>query len=318
MLFFIKVICMRTLLSVQKITKKIWGHKILSDVSFEMKKGEILGLLGPNGAGKTTTIRCLCGLTNIQAGKIIINGYDLHHDFVKAIQNIGVTVENPSFYNYMSGWQNLVQIARIHHIGNQKIASIVTKVQLTKDIYHKVSTYSLGMRQRLNIAYLLLLNPKILLLDEPMNGLDPKGMYLLRNILKDLAQEGTSILVSSHVLHDIEQLANHIVILQKGNVIYNNSLQNLNDEAHQVIHLKVNDIKKTTKILNKLSLRFYMQNNQFYIETIHNINEVQQMIIKNLIANKINIQAIYLQTSSLEEKFLNMTNEVHYDFVNKK
>lgn len=302
---------MKTLLSAKKITKKIWGHKILSDVSFEMKTGEILGLLGPNGAGKTTTIRCLCGLTNIQKGKIIINGYDLHHDFVKAIKNIGVTVENPSFYNYMSGWQNLAQIARIHHIDNQQIASIVAKVQLTKDIYHKVNTYSLGMRQRLNIAYLLLLHPQVLLLDEPMNGLDPKGMYLLRNILKSLAQEGTSILVSSHVLHDIEQLANHIVILQKGNVIYNGSLQNLNNEAHQVIHLKVNDIKKTTKILNKLSLRFYMQDNQFYIETIHNINEVQQMIIKNLIANKINIQAIYLQTSSLEEKFLNITNEVH-------
>lgn len=302
---------METLLSANKITKKIWHRKILSDVSFEMKKGEILGLLGPNGAGKTTTIRCLCGLTNIQNGQVIINGYDLHHNFVKAIKNIGVTVENPSFYDYMSGWQNLAQVARIHHIDNQQIASIVTKVQLTKDIYRKVNTYSLGMRQRLNIAYLLLLNPKILLLDEPMNGLDPKGMYLLRNILKGLAQEGTSILVSSHVLHDIEQLANHIVILQKGNVIYNGSLQDLNNGAYQVIHLQVDDNKKTTKILNKLHLRFYMQDNQFLIETMHNIDDVQQMIIKELIAQKINIQAIYVQSSSLEEKFLNITNEVH-------
>ena len=277
-----------------------------------MKKGEILGLLGPNGAGKTTTIRCLCGLTNIQNGQVIINGYDLHHNFVKAIKTQRSTVvENPSFYDYMSGWQNLAQVARIHRIDNQQIASIVAKVQLTKDIYRKVNTYSLGMRQRLNIAYLLLLNPKILLLDEPMNGLDPKGMYLLRNILKGLAQEGTSILVSSHVLHDIEQLANHIVILQKGNVIYNGSLQDLNNGAYQVIHLQVDDNKKTNKILNKLHLRFYMQDNQFLIETMHNIDDVQQMIIKELIAQKINIQAIYVQSSSLEEKFLNITNEVH-------
>lgn len=300
-----------TLLSAQQLTKKVWGRVILKDVSFTMQQGEILGLLGPNGAGKTTIIRCLCGLTKLQHGKVIINGFDLHQHFKKAIANLGVTIENPNFYNYMSGWENLMQLVRADHlnISMKAINDIIARVKLTDAIHHRVSTYSLGMRQRLNIAMWLLMKPRILLLDEPLNGLDPNGMYLLRNTLKQLASQGSSILVSSHVLHDVEQIANHVVILQKGQVIYDDSLVHLNQGNHRVIHLQVDNIKKTIKILNKLQLRFYMQNQIFVIETIKDVDHIQQTLLQNLLVNNINVKAIYTQATSLEEKFLNITNK---------
>ena len=195
---------MKKLLECQNLCKSFGKKQILKNVSFEIDEGDILAFIGPNGSGKTTTIKLILGLQSIDEGKVIINGYDIKKDFVKAISNVGAIVENPDTYMYLTGWQNLKLIANMYKgITNEKIMEIVKLVDLEKRINDKVSKYSLGMRQRLGIARALINNPNILILDEPTNGLDPEGIKDLRILLKKLAKEGLGILISSHNLAEL-------------------------------------------------------------------------------------------------------------------
>lgn len=204
-------------IEVKDLHKKIKNKEIIKGISFETKPGEIFGFLGPNGSGKTTTIRMMCGLFSITAGSIKIQGHSITDEFEQAAANIGVIVEYPVMYSYLTGWQNLKQFARIHNVTDERISQVLAIVKMEKAKNDKFKTYSLGMKQRMGLAQALLHKPSVLILDEPMNGLDPAGIKELRSMLRELAaNEGTSVFISSHILSEMEMLCDRVAILDDG------------------------------------------------------------------------------------------------------
>ncbi|MED5019800.1 ABC transporter ATP-binding protein [Paenibacillus chibensis] len=208
-------------LSLRGVSKKIGGKKIVDQLSFDVHEGEVVGLLGPNGAGKTTTIRMIAGLIQMSEGDVFVRGSSIRHEWKKAIRHIGAIIENPEFYPYMTGYDNLKQYQRMNEwISNDRIDEVVRLVGLEQAMKKKVKAYSLGMRQRLGIAQALLHQPSVLILDEPTNGLDPAGIREMRDYLKTIArEEGISILVSSHLLLEMEQLCSRVVVIQDGKLV---------------------------------------------------------------------------------------------------
>ncbi|MFC0298488.1 ABC transporter ATP-binding protein [Geobacillus jurassicus] len=219
----------QVMLAVKELRKTIRGKEIIKGISFELHEGEVFGFLGPNGAGKTTTIRMLVGLIRPTSGTVAICGYDLHRQFTDAIRQIGCIVENPEMYPYLTGWENLEHFARMMPgIGADRIMEVAKLVGLEQRIHDRVSTYSLGMRQRLGIAQALLGKPKVLILDEPTNGLDPAGIREMRAFIRFLAEtEGLSVLVSSHLLSEIQLMCDRVAIMAKGRLLTVDTVERL-------------------------------------------------------------------------------------------
>ncbi|WP_409346681.1 ABC transporter ATP-binding protein [Paenibacillus sp. MBLB4367] len=209
-----------TVLSVRGITKTIKNKQIIKGISFDVYAGEVFGFLGPNGAGKTTTIRMLVDLIKPTTGTISICGVPVGERPNDALRNIGCIVENPELYSYLSGWENLEHFARmLPDVDDARIREVVAIVGMDKRIYDKVRTYSLGMRQRLGIAQALLGRPRLLILDEPTNGLDPQGIKEMRVFIRNLAKDGLSVFVSSHLLSEIQLMCDRVAIISHGSVI---------------------------------------------------------------------------------------------------
>jgi ABC-2 type transport system ATP-binding protein len=207
-------------LSVQGLHKKIGGKSIIRNVSFDVRAGEIFGFLGPNGSGKTTTIRMLVDLIKPTGGRVLVCGEDVNRHPERALRHVGCIVENPEMYGYMTGWENLEHFARMQKgITRDRIREVAEIVGLDHRIHDKVKTYSLGMRQRLGIAQALLNRPKLLILDEPTNGLDPLGIKELRAFIRRLADEGMSLFISSHLLSEIQLMCDRVAIISRGEVI---------------------------------------------------------------------------------------------------
>lgn len=216
-------------LQVTNLHKKIRKREIIKGISFEVMPGEVFGFLGPNGAGKTTTIRMIVGLIKPTSGTILIGGKDIRKNFTEAMRGLGSIVENPEFYTFLTGQENLAYFARMDSsIKKERIQEVTELVGLEKRINDRVSTYSLGMRQRLGIAQALLSNPKLLILDEPTNGLDPSGIHEMRDFIRALARnEGISVLVSSHLLSEIELLCDRVAIMTDGTIIKTDQVSHL-------------------------------------------------------------------------------------------
>ncbi len=209
---------MSNVLELKNVTKTLGKRKVVDRVSFDVQAGEIFGFLGPNGAGKTTTIKMIMGLLSIDEGEIFINGISLKKDFEEAMSTVGGIIENPELYDYMTGRQNLKVFGRMNgDIPNARYEEIIEQVKLKNRIDEKVKKYSLGMRQRLGVAQALLHHPRLLVLDEPTNGLDPAGIRELRNTLKECAEkDGLAVLVSSHLLSEMELMCDRFGIIDKG------------------------------------------------------------------------------------------------------
>ncbi|AMQ20497.1 MULTISPECIES: ABC transporter ATP-binding protein [Geobacillus] len=224
-------------LAVKELRKTIRGKEIIKGISFELHEGEVFGFLGPNGAGKTTTIRMLVGLIRPTSGTVAICGYDLHRQFTDAIRQIGCIVENPEMYPYLTGWENLEHFARMMPgIGADRIMEVAKLVGLEQRIHDRVGTYSLGMRQRLGIAQALLGKPKVLILDEPTNGLDPAGIREMRAFIRFLAEtEGLSVLVSSHLLSEIQLMCDRVAIMAKGRLLAVDTVERLLNQQARVV-----------------------------------------------------------------------------------
>ena len=245
-------------LSVEHLSKSFGKRAVVRDVSFDCYAGEVFGFVGPNGAGKTTTIKIAVGMLFADAGKIIIDGYDLESDFEKAMANVGGIVESPEFYSYMSGHENLMQYARMRGITDkQRINEVVHLVGLSARIHDKVKKYSLGMRQRLGIAQALLHKPKLLILDEPTNGLDPAGIKDLRDIFKRVAHEdGCAVLVSSHLMSEMELMCDRVAVISRGELLAVKSIEDmLSSASGNLISyvLRVSDAEKAGKTAAELS-----------------------------------------------------------------
>lgn len=213
-----------------KLEKKVKDKILVQDISFSVNQGEVVGLVGPNGAGKTTIIKLILGLVKITKGNVYINGLNIEKNFVKAIEKVGAIVENPDLYMYLSGYDNLKITANNYkNISKERINEVIKIVGLENRIKDKVSTYSLGMRQRLGIAEAIINNPQLLILDEPTNGLDVEGIIEIRNLIKELSKKGIAILVSSHNLSEIGNICSRIIAVKNGKIVEDSDIDNFTD-----------------------------------------------------------------------------------------
>ncbi|MDQ0231714.1 ABC-2 type transport system ATP-binding protein [Metabacillus malikii] len=299
---------MDELLTLKNVTKIIKGKTIINDLSFSVTKGEVFGFLGPNGAGKTTTIRMIVGLMEISKGDIVVCGKSIKQDFEAAVRNIGAIVENPEMYKYLSGYQNLMQYARMHKgITKEKVDEVIQLVGLTKRIHDKVRTYSLGMRQRLGLAQCLLHDPKLLILDEPTNGLDPAGIREIRDHLKVLTREkGMSVIVSSHLLSEMEMMCDRIAIIQNGKLTTIQSIHNEQEQAEQqLFEFETGELGSTKAWLTN-DMNAIITEKGF---TLHADKEQIPLLLKQLIKDDINVYSVKPISKSLEDRFLELTEQ---------
>ena len=240
-----------TVLELTNLRKTIKGKPIVKGVNLTLYPSQIFGFLGPNGAGKTTTIRMIVGLIKPTEGSVTICGYSVATDFIKALSNVGCIIESPDMYKYLTGMENLLQFAAMDkQISRQRIKDVVDMVGLQHRVNDKVSTYSLGMRQRLGIAQAIMARPKLLILDEPTNGLDPAGITEFRNLVRKLAyEEGMTVFVSSHLLLEIEQMCDVVSIIKQGTVI---KTANVHEIVHNNrIEWQLNDPEKAIALLKE-------------------------------------------------------------------
>ena len=301
-------------LKIEKLKKVIGKRTIVSDISIELKKGEIFGFLGPNGAGKSTTIKMIVGLSKITEGNIYVGGCSVKEDFKGAMRNIGCIVENPDMYTYMSGLDNLKLFAKIYKdVDEIRINEVVKIVDLERAINDKVKTYSLGMKQRLGIAQALLHSPKLLILDEPTNGLDPAGIKDLRELLRKLSSEtGLTVLVSSHILSEMQQMCDRVGIINKGKIITVKSIEELLNMSQKgdktILILESDNNKKAASLLTNVNINNSILEGGLHIETTK--NRVPE-VVTTLTSAGIAIFAMDRQVvQSLEDVFMKLTGEV--------
>ena len=301
------------LLKVENLTKVIKKKTIVESLNFVVNSGEIVGFLGPNGAGKTTTIKMIMGLFKITAGDVYVCSENIKTNFEDAMKNVGGIVENPDLYKKMTGRQNLKYFASMYEgITDDDIAQVVDLVKMSQRIDDKIKTYSLGMRQRVGIAQAILHKPKLLVLDEPTNGLDPLGIKELRDLLKYLAKEaGTGVLVSSHLLSEMELMCDRIYVIDDGKIIGERTIGKNEEE-------EVNDLE------NVYSYSFSTSNDTEIYSMFKKMEANCDMkpgivtlvmkkkhipnIIKKIVDKGIDIYCVNQSKRSLEEEFLSMTN----------
>ncbi|MNH81868.1 putative ABC transporter ATP-binding protein YxlF [compost metagenome] len=284
------------------VTKKIGSKTIIDRLTLDIPAGQVFGFLGPNGSGKTTTIRMMVGLMSITEGDIVISGSSIRTDFEKAIAHIGAIVENPEMYKFLTGYQNMVHYARMSGVSKERINEAVALVGLENRIHDKVKTYSLGMRQRLGVAQAILQRPKLLILDEPTNGLDPQGIRELRDYLRVLArEEGTTVFVSSHLLSEMELMCDTVAIIQSGKLIDVRSLKSEDLEGQYAeTGFEVSEPERALELVGAGRLeegRLIVTVNR---EQIADLNS-------RLVAAGIKVYGIQVLTRSLEDQFLEMT-----------
>ena len=293
-------------LLLDNVTKTIKGRQIIKEISFSMKRGEVMGFLGPNGAGKSTTLRMIVGLSKPTSGKINICGYSVVKNYVKAMSNVGCIIEGPDLYNYMSGIDNLRMLASMSRdVTERDIINVVDLVGLKNRIRDKVNTYSLGMKQRLGIAQALMHNPKLLILDEPTNGLDPSGISELRNLVKQLADEkNISVLVSSHIISEIELMCDKVTIIKNGETVLESADVDklLNNQG---VFWVLSDNEKGRKILEE---NWKVKGNIVKEKLEANVPlEKLQEINSCFVEQGLMIKYVDNKNKTLEDLFLNLT-----------
>jgi len=291
------------IVQLQNLSKTIRGKQLIQQLNIDLYPGQITGFLGPNGAGKTTTIRMMTGLMNPTEGKVIIDGISLKDNYEEAISKVGVIVENPEMYKFMSGYKNLLHFARMHKsVTKERIQEVVKQVGLENRIHEKVSTYSLGMRQRLGLAQALLHRPKFLILDEPTNGLDPAGIREFRMYLRKIAAEdGVSVFVSSHLLSEIELMCDRVAVIQNGKLI---DIRDINVETSSFYYIEATPNDQAAALLQKLDYNFVAENSGYVVEIK---KEDIPKLISQFVHEGVQIFAVQPHQKTLEDQFLEMT-----------
>lgn len=305
---------MDEILKISKLNKKYQNKIILDNINLSIKKGEIVGLLGPNGAGKTTLMKIILNLINFDSGEVIFkldtNNTEEKSSSTKVHRHTGAIIESPKLYTYMTGYENLYYFSKLYKdIDKTRIMETASQLKIKESLNKKVKHYSLGMKQRLGIAQAILHKPSLLILDEPMNGLDPEGMYELRKYIKEIAASGTSILISSHLLTEMELLCDKVAIL------HNQTINNIfevkeipkNTQRYKTI-FEVSSISKFCMVIKQIfdSKEVEIINReQKRINILLSKQEVA-LLNKKLIMNNIEIYKVIPQTKFLEENYLNL------------
>ncbi|HGE5780450.1 MULTISPECIES: ABC transporter ATP-binding protein [Bacillus] len=301
---------MSYVLKTNQLTKVFEGKEVISGVNMHVKKGEIYGFLGPNGAGKTTIMKMITNLIKPTSGDIEIFGEKLTDTSYDVLKRMGTIIEYPIFYDKLTAKENLyLHCEYMGYYDKKEIEHALDLVNLHNVENKKVKDFSLGMKQRLGIARAILTKPELLILDEPINGLDPIGIRELRDLFKMLCKEyGITLLVSSHILGEMEQMADTIGVIQNGKLIKEVSMKSINGKQTEYIEIQVQDVKRAAYVLeNKLRITNYKIMSESMIR-VYEVTATQQAISKALIMNDVEIESINKKHSSLEEYFLNLVN----------
>jgi ABC-2 type transport system ATP-binding protein len=297
---------LETILSLKNLDKKYGAIHAVNNLSFDIEKGNVYGILGPNGSGKSTTLGILLNVVNRSAGEFSwFNGALSTHE---ALKKVGAIIERPNFYPYMTAIQNLKLICTIKGISAERIDEKLKMVHLYERRDSKFKTFSLGMKQRLAIASALLNDPEILILDEPTNGLDPQGIHEIRQIINKIASTGTTILLASHLLDEVEKVCSHVVVIRKGIKLYSGRVDEMT-ASKGLFELKVeNEEEKLLTLLeNHPSINKVTKDHQTIIATLNDTISAKE-INTFLFAKGIVLSHLIKRKPSLEQQFLDLTN----------
>ena len=296
---------MEKILTVTNLTKKFGYLTAVKDLSFTIEKGNVYGILGPNGSGKSTTLGIVLNVVNRTNGDFAwFNGSTSTHE---ALKKVGAIIERPNFYPYMSAIQNLKLVCKIKEVTDEKIEEKLELVGLLDRKNSKFRTYSLGMKQRLAIASALLNDPEILILDEPTNGLDPQGIHQIREIIKKVASQGTTILLASHLLDEVEKVCSHVVILRKGQKLYSGRVDGMM-ASHGFFELKSGNTDALLAFLNNNESFNKVTTDENGLITAFLCEEMNAEVLnRNLVEKGIVLSHLVMRKESLEEQFLALT-----------
>ncbi len=296
---------METILTINNLTKKYGYLTAVKNLSFTIEKGCVYGILGPNGSGKSTTLGIVLNVVNKTEGSF--HWFDGNITTHAALKKVGAIIERPNFYPYMTAYQNLKLVCKIKGVDYNKIEEKLEVVGLLDRINSKFKTYSLGMKQRLAIASALLNDPEILILDEPTNGLDPQGIHQIRAIIKKIANQGTTILLASHLLDEVEKVCSHVVVLRKGEKLYSGRVDEM-ISSNGFFELKCDD---ETKLLNYLKTHPSIKKTKVEDGVITAFLETPiaaSTFNKELLKEGISLSHLVQRKESLEEQFLKLTD----------
>ena len=296
---------METILTVNHLTKKFGYLTAVKDLSFSIEKGNVYGILGPNGSGKSTTLGIVLNVVNRTAGDFSWFGGTISTHV--ALKKVGAIIERPNFYPYMTAIQNLKLVCKIKEVPQDKIEEKLEMVGLLERKNSKFSTYSLGMKQRLAIASALLNDPEILILDEPTNGLDPQGIHQIREIIKKIASQGTTILLASHLLDEVEKVCSHVIILRKGEKLYSGPVDEMLT-SYGFFELRAIDEEVLVTFLSKHASFGPIKQENGLITAILKEEMNASTLNQDLFNNGIVLSHLVKRKESLEEQFLNLTN----------
>lgn len=295
----------KTILSLQNLDKKYGKVHAVKNLSFTIEKGNVYGILGPNGSGKSTTLGIILNVVNKSGGSFSwFDGQLSTHD---ALKKVGAIIERPNFYPYMTAKQNLALICKIKGIATDKIDEKLEIVHLFERRDSKFSTFSLGMKQRLAIASALLNDPEILILDEPTNGLDPEGIHEIREIIKSIASNGTTILLASHLLDEVEKVCSHVIVIRKGEKLYAGSVDEMT-ASHGVLEVKIDH--KENELIS------FLENHNAVLKVTRQHETITATLQTNVMASAINkelfekgfiLSHLVKRKPSLEQQFLDLT-----------
>lgn len=295
---------MEKILTVNNLTKKFGFLTAVDDLSFTIEKGNVYGILGPNGSGKSTTLGIVLNVVNKTKGEFAwFNGDASTHE---ALKKVGAIIERPNFYPYMTAIQNLKLVCKIKEVSDNKIEEKLELVGLLERRNSKFRTYSLGMKQRLAIASALLNDPEILILDEPTNGLDPQGIHQIREIIKKVATQGTTILLASHLLDEVEKVCSHVVILRKGQKLYSGRVDDMM-ASHGFFELKSSNNDKLLSFLENNNSFGSIKNENGLITAFLNEEMNSEVLNRSLMDQGIVLSHLVQRKESLEEQFLALT-----------
>ncbi len=297
---------LETILTIQNLDKKFGNVHAVKNVSFEIKKGNVYGILGPNGSGKSTTLGIILNVVNKTAGNYTwFDGkLDTHH----ALKKVGAIIERPNFYPYLTAEQNLKLVCKIKGVSYDKVKEKLEVVGLYERKDSKFRTFSLGMKQRLAIASALLNDPEILILDEPTNGLDPQGIRQIRDIIRHIASMGTTILLASHLLDEVEKVCSHVVVLRKGEILYtgtvdgiisNEGFFELQSDNHEILKSTLTNLSAIDKIEEEEGKLLVYLNAPLEASELNRFLFQHNIVLNHLVKRK----------HSLEEQFLQLTSK---------
>lgn len=301
---------METILSIHNLNKRFGRLHAVRNVSLEIKKGNVYGILGPNGSGKSTTLGIVLNVVNKTSGDYQWFGGKMQTH--EALKKVGAIIERPNFYPYMTAKENLELVCKIKGISYAKVGEKLELVGLIERQDSKFKTFSLGMKQRLAIASALLNDPEILILDEPTNGLDPQGIHQIRDIIKQIASKGTTILLASHLLDEVEKVCTHVMVLRKGEILYSGSVDEMT--ANQgFFELQSDDLAAMQMTLSGHPAldKIHEENGKIlmYLSSPLEAADLNRFLFeRNIVLNH-----LVKRKHSLEEQFLELTNNINPD-----